>query len=187
MRRTHAAETDLAVAVVRTPIGPLRLIAGERGLRRVEFLRRAPRTAAPEGSPAATRRLRQAAKELTEYFAGRRQRFDVPLDLPPGGRRRVWLALGEIPYGRTTTYGELARKLGAPGAARAIGRACATNPLPVLLPCHRVLGADGSLTGFGGGLETKRRLLELEGARLPPGESVPARAAHGIPRPRRRV
>lgn len=166
MRRTQAAETDLAVAVVRTPIGPLRLIAGERGIRRVEFRPRASSGAARAGSPAAARHLRQATRELEEYFAGRRKGFTVALDLPPGERRRAWLALEEIPYGCTTTYGELARRLGRPGAARAIGRACATNPLPVLLPCHRVVGADGSLTGFGGGLVTKRRLLELEGALL---------------------
>lgn len=166
MQRTKATETDLAVAVVRTPIGPLRLEASERGIRRVEFRPRTTNGAARAGSPAAARHLRQAARELEEYFAGRRRTFTVPLDLPPSDRRRAWLALGEIPYGRTTTYGELARRLGSPGAARAIGRACATNPLPLLLPCHRVVGANGSLTGFGGGLETKRRLLELEGALL---------------------
>jgi methylated-DNA-[protein]-cysteine S-methyltransferase len=166
MQRTKATETELAVAVIRTPIGPLRLVASDRGIRRVEFRPRVAGAAASPGSPAAARHLRQAARELEEYFAGRRKSFAVALDLPPSDRQSAWLALGEIPYGRTTTYGELARRLGSPGAARAIGRACATNPLPVLLPCHRVVGADGSLTGFGGGLETKRRLLEHEGALL---------------------
>lgn len=101
--------------------------------------------------------------QLGEYFRGRRHAFEVDVD-PPGTpfQRRVWSALGEIPYGATISYGELAVRSGRPGAVRAAGRASAANPVPILVPCHRVIGADGSLTGYAGGIEIKRRLLELE-------------------------
>lgn len=106
-----------------------------------------------------------ALKQLQEYFAGTRRRFD--LALAPSGtpfQLSVWKALSEIPYGQTTSYGELARSLGFANAARAVGLANGANPLPIIVPCHRVIGADGSLTGFGGGLKIKRALLALEGA-----------------------
>ncbi|WP_426564128.1 methylated-DNA--[protein]-cysteine S-methyltransferase [Angustibacter sp. McL0619] len=102
--------------------------------------------------------------ELAEYFAGEREAFDVPLD-PPGSdfQRRVWHVLTQIPYGTTWSYGDVASKLGlGPEAARAVGSANGSNPIPVVIPCHRVIGADGSLTGFGGGLQRKRLLLDLE-------------------------
>jgi methylated-DNA-[protein]-cysteine S-methyltransferase len=105
----------------------------------------------------------EAHRQLTEYFAGARQRFD--LELKPAGtpfQRRVWRALREIPPGRTATYGELADRLGRPGAARAVGAANGLNPISIVVPCHRLVGADGSLTGYAGGLERKRFLLELE-------------------------
>ena len=101
--------------------------------------------------------------QLEEYFAGRRTTFDLPLVLNGSPfQRRVWGALQDIPYGETVSYGELARRVGAPSAARAVGVANRENPVAVIVPCHRVIGADGSLTGFGGGLERKRLLLELE-------------------------
>jgi len=101
--------------------------------------------------------------QLAEYFEGRRTTFDVPLELAGSPfQRRVWEALQGIPYGETVSYGELARRVGAPSAARAVGVANRENPVAVIVPCHRVIGADGSLTGFGGGLERKRLLLELE-------------------------
>jgi methylated-DNA-[protein]-cysteine S-methyltransferase len=103
------------------------------------------------------------ARQLDEYFAGERREFDVPLALNgPPFQRQAWHALREIPYGETVSYGEQARRIGQPDAARAVGAANGQNPIAVIVPCHRVIGADGSLTGFGGGLERKRLLLDLE-------------------------
>jgi methylated-DNA-[protein]-cysteine S-methyltransferase len=115
--------------------------------------------------------LDEAARQLAEYFAGERTQFDLPLELHGTAfQRECWLALATIPYGQTVSYGEQARRLGlGPESARAVGAANGQNPLPIVLPCHRVIGADGSLTGFGGGLPTKRFLLEHEGALLPLG------------------
>ena len=108
--------------------------------------------------------LDRAAAQLREYFAGVRTRFDLPVRLSGTPfRMRVWRAMAEIPYGQTRTYGELAAQAGSPGAARAVGGACHDNPIMIILPCHRVVGASGSLTGFGGGLGSKRLLLALEG------------------------
>lgn len=101
--------------------------------------------------------------QLGEYFAGERSDFDIPLSMAGGEfERTVWRALCEIPYGTTASYGEIARRIGHPDAARAVGLANGRNPIAVIVPCHRVIGADGSLTGYGGGLERKRLLLELE-------------------------
>ena len=107
--------------------------------------------------------LRQAKRELAEYFAGRRKRFDVALD-PQGSvfQRSIWKAISKVGFGRTLTYGELAQRAGHPGSARAAGAATGRNPLSVIVPCHRIMGADGSLTGYAGGLSRKRALLELE-------------------------
>jgi methylated-DNA-[protein]-cysteine S-methyltransferase len=107
--------------------------------------------------------LADARKQLTEYFNGERSDFDFPL-APEGTsfQRKVWNALCDIPYGETISYGELARRIGQPTAARAVGLANGSNPLPIVVPCHRVIGADGSLTGFGGGIERKRWLLAHE-------------------------
>ncbi len=103
------------------------------------------------------------AHQLDEYFAGERREFDVPLVLDgPPFQRQAWHALREIPYGETVSYGEQARRIGQPDAARAVGAANGQNPIAVIVPCHRVIGADGSLTGFGGGIERKRLLLDLE-------------------------
>jgi methylated-DNA-[protein]-cysteine S-methyltransferase len=111
--------------------------------------------------------------QLEEYFAGRRRRFD--LQLAPSGtafQRTVWQQVAAIPYGETRSYGEIARALGRPNASRAVGAANGSNPLPIVVPCHRVIGADGSLTGFGGGLDAKVLLLELEGVRTPGSEQL---------------
>ena len=111
----------------------------------------------------------QARQQLTEYFAGQRREFDLPL--APAGtdfQRRVWELLREIPFGETVTYGDLARRLGNPRAARAVGMACNRNPIAIVVPCHRVVGSTGSLTGYAGGLDTNAFLLKLEGA-LPHG------------------
>jgi methylated-DNA-[protein]-cysteine S-methyltransferase len=109
--------------------------------------------------------LRQAQAQLAEYFAGQRRDFDLPL-APQGTefQREVWWELANIPFGGTISYAELALRVGRPTATRAVGAANGRNPLPIVLPCHRVIGADGSLTGFGGGLPTKEFLLQLEGA-----------------------
>jgi methylated-DNA-[protein]-cysteine S-methyltransferase len=111
--------------------------------------------------------LRETERQLTDYFAGRRRDFDLPLDLSHGTafQQSVWRALLAIPVGRTTTYGTLGVDLGKPAAVRAVGAAVGRNPISVIVPCHRVLGSDGSLTGYAGGLERKRALLDLEGAR----------------------
>jgi len=146
-----------------TPVGRLLLAGDEHALTRVHF--QAGRQ--PLAPPAAWRRtvapFARVLRELAEYFAGERRTFTVPL--APNGtefQRSVWQGLLAIPYGETISYGELARRLGS--APRAVGLANGANPLPIFIPCHRVIGADGSLTGFGGGLPIKRALLELEGA-----------------------
>jgi len=111
-------------------------------------------------------RLEGLKRKLQRYFDGYRVLFDEPLDLREATafQCRVWLAVRAIPYGETRSYGQIARQVGSPGAARAVGQAMAANPLPIVVPCHRVIGSDGNLRGFGGGLDLKRRLLEMEGA-----------------------
>ena len=150
----------MASTVVDTPIGPLGLTASGSALRGVRF----GRVRVEGRSPV----LEEAARQLEAYFAGELVEFDLPLELDGTDfQRQCWLALATIPYGQTVSYGEQARRLGlGPASARAVGAANGQNPLPIVLPCHRVIGADGSLTGFGGGLETKRYLLEHEGALL---------------------
>jgi methylated-DNA-[protein]-cysteine S-methyltransferase len=152
-------------AVVDTPIGPLGLGASDSALRAVSF--DGGRIRLDGTSPV----LDEAARQLEAYFAGELVAFDLPLELHGSEfQRRCWLALASIPYGQTVSYGEQARRLGLGNdAARAVGAANGQNPLPIVLPCHRVIGADGSLTGFGGGLHVKRFLLEHEGALLPLG------------------
>ena len=109
--------------------------------------------------------LRRAARQLTEYFAGKRISFDLPLDLRGTPfQLAAWRSLAEIPYGSTLSYGQQAALIGRPKAVRAVGRANGRNPVPIVLPCHRIVGADGSLTGFGGGLDLKLDLLRREGA-----------------------
>ena len=151
--------------VVDTPIGPLGLIASQAGLRAVLF--DGGKIRAEGRSPV----LDEAERQLEAYFDGELVTFDVPLELHGTEfQRRCWLALAAIPFGQTVSYGEQARRLGlGSDAARAVGAANGQNPLPLVLPCHRVIGADGSLTGFGGGLHVKRFLLEHEGALLPLG------------------
>lgn len=147
-----------------TPIGQLRLVADEQGLREVWF-----ETGRHQREPASSwmhspRALAFARVQLEEYFAGTRQVFDLPLHpLGTPFQLTVWQELARIPYGATVSYGELACRIGQPQAVRAVGAANGRNPLPIVVPCHRVIGANGSLTGFGGGLPTKRYLLAMEG------------------------
>jgi methylated-DNA-[protein]-cysteine S-methyltransferase len=149
---------------VETPIGTLGLTASEHGLTSVRW---SANGLADDTAPV----LDEAAAQLDAYFNGELIDFDLPFDLDGTEfQRNCWLALATIPYGQTVSYGEQARRLGlGPDAARAVGAANGQNPIPVILPCHRVIGADGSLTGFGGGLQLKRFLLEHEGALLPLG------------------
>jgi len=150
-----------------SPIGDLVITASDSGLTGVWFPGKGPVAAArpdDERGPASTL-LARASEQLAEYFAGTRTTFDLLLDA--GGtafERRVWDALRTIPYGTTLSYSELARRLGDPRATRAVGAANGKNPIPIIVPCHRVIGANGALTGFGGGLDRKRWLLEHEGA-----------------------
>src|SRR5215468_566199 len=149
--------------VVDSPIGPLGLIASEAALEAVLFDAR--RIRADGRSPV----LDDAARQFEAYFERELVAFDLPLEVNGTDfQRRCWLALATIPYGQTVSYGEQARRLGLTSdKARAVGAANGANPLPIVLPCHRVIGADGSLTRYGGGLHVKRFLLEHEGALLP--------------------
>ena len=147
-----------------SPVGRLRLIADGERLIGIHFEH--GRDGARQASELTERTspvLERARTQIHEYFTGARHDFDLPLE-PRGTefQRKVWDRLTRIPYGETTSYGALARELGDPGASRAVGLANGSNPLPIVIPCHRVIGADGSLTGFGGGLAIKQVLLQLE-------------------------
>lgn len=150
----------MRLAKLETPIGTLTIVAGDPGLQAVLF----HDDPAPEDAVEGRHPLLEATmRQLEEYFAGGRREFDLPLALAGTPfERRAWLALASIPYGTTISYGRQALRLGAPAAARAVGSANARNPVSIVLPCHRVVGADGNLTGYGGGLDAKRALLEHE-------------------------
>ena len=160
---------DVRYDIVESPVGELLVAATDRGLCRISY--------GPEGMDETLARtfgarvlhvpLDDVRRELDEYFEGRRREFDLPIDLRVAPFHEAVLAeLARVPYGRTETYGALAAKAGRPGAARAVGTVMNRNPIPIVLPCHRVIGANGSLTGYAGGLDVKRRLLQLEGATL---------------------
>ena len=175
-REAAAAEDvlDVGFDVVETPVGPLLVAATRRGVARIFFdaepeqhLERLARTfgsrvlrSAPTVAP--------ARRQLDEYFDGRRSAFELDVDLRVDApfARQVLEELARVPFGQTTTYGALAAKVGAPRAARAVGTVMNRNPIPIVLPCHRVVGSTGSLTGYGGGLHVKEHLLRLEGALL---------------------
>lgn len=155
------------ITTVASPVGQLKLVASETGLAAILWENdppgRVPLGELTDDSDHPV--LLQASSELQEYFAGTRRSFTVALD--PGGthfQKKVWAALLTIPYGETRSYGELARQIGNPKAARAVGAANAKNPLSIITPCHRAIGSNGTLTGFAGGLATKRFLLSLEAA-----------------------
>jgi len=150
-----------------TPWGRMAAAATAKGLVRVVLPRQARGEEAGRGAPcgpAAKAHAALARREILEYLEGRRREFTVPVDLEgvPPFHRQVLLACGEIPYGRTVTYGQLAARVGRPRAARAVGQAMAGNPVPLVIPCHRVVASGGGLGGYGGGLDLKRRLLALE-------------------------
>lgn len=166
----------MVYACLPSPVGELLVVADGGSL--VELSFDAPRALARRTSPAAMRHapgeFTTFAHELRSYFAGELRDFKVPL-APAGSpfEQRVWRILRTIPYGTTTSYGAIARELGAPNAARAVGTANGRNPIAIVIPCHRVIGADGGLTGYGGGLARKRLLLELEGRQMALFEPTP--------------
>ena len=145
-----------------SPVGRLELVEQGGALVAIRF--DAPADGSPEHGRGGSAVLAEAHRQLSEYFAGQRREFELPLR--PAGtdfQRRVWALLATVPWGATTTYGALAARLGLPpGASRAVGAANGANPLPIVLPCHRVVGSDGTLTGYAGGLERKALLLRLE-------------------------
>jgi methylated-DNA-[protein]-cysteine S-methyltransferase len=162
-RTSFTAQTRIS-----TPLGPLTLAATTRGLALAWFdgqKHRSETVDAPVNAQHA--HLAQAAREFAEYFAGQRKVFDVPLD-PQGTdfQEAVWQLLLKVPLGQLSTYGALAEQLGKPSASRAVGAAVGRNPIGIIVPCHRIVGRDGSLTGYAGGLHRKEALLQLEGALL---------------------
>jgi methylated-DNA-[protein]-cysteine S-methyltransferase len=165
-----------------SPLGPLTVVAGPQGIRSIYFPTEAPRLDAAARAP-----LTAAVEQLDAYFAGKRQAFDLELDLRGAALEKlVWEQLLEIPYGSTASYGEVAARIDD-GAypqglepykrARLVGAAVGRNPVPIVVACHRVIGADGSLTGFRGGLELKRELLKLEGIGVPERASGSSRVS----------
>jgi methylated-DNA-[protein]-cysteine S-methyltransferase len=172
LKKTHRSVSEAhAASVIESPVGRLHLAATAEGLTHILFVDQMDRE--PQivpGTGAAQRIVRETESQLADYFAGRRRQFDVPL--APAGtdfQRAAWKALAEVPYGETISYAELARRMERPRAVRAVGAANGANPIPIILPCHRIIGADNSLTGYGGGLDRKRRLLSLEGVELQGG------------------
>jgi methylated-DNA-[protein]-cysteine S-methyltransferase len=157
---TDRATVDLSLE---TPVGTLVLRGDDRTLLQLFLPSQRPRARRSTRSVPAP--LSAAARQLDEYFAGSRRTFSLAFELEGTDfQRRVWLALADIPYGETVSYGELARSVGHPNAYRAVGSANGANPLAIILPCHRVVASDGSLGGYGGGLPTKQALLDLERA-----------------------
>jgi methylated-DNA-[protein]-cysteine S-methyltransferase len=158
-------DTPTVMTTIDSPLGPLTLTAAGGALTRLhmhEQRHAPPRSDEWERDDAA---FKDVVEQLEAYFAGTRHEFDVPLDLEGTAfQRRVWAGLCDIPYGETISYGELARRVGSPKASRAVGLANGRNPVAIIVPCHRVIGADGSLTGYGGGLDRKVWLLEHERA-----------------------
>ena len=151
--------------IVPSPLGNILLTADESGLTGVNFQEAKGAKKPPRGSVESSAPFKRAKQQLEAYFRGDLKDFDLPLS--PAGtafQRDVWKALRRIPYGKTVSYGELAKRLGKPTASRAVGAANGRNPLPIIVPCHRVVGSDGRLTGYYGGTHLKEFLLKLEGA-----------------------
>jgi methylated-DNA-[protein]-cysteine S-methyltransferase len=156
--------TKLISKTVPSPIGELTLIADDLSLVSILFATGRGSKTKLLTKPGENDVLRSASRQLAEYFAGKRKSFDLPLDATGTDfQKSVWRTLSKIPFGVTWTYSELAGKIGSPRAMRAVGGANGRNPIPIVVPCHRVIGADGSLTGFAGGMEAKEFLLKLEG------------------------
>lgn len=180
MATTHS----FRYATLRSPVGPITVVESDKGVAAIDFgepsaeALEARLRSAVGGEVALQKRARlRATTEIAEYFRGRRRTFGVPMDLCLAGdfQRRVLRQLASVRFGQLTTYGELAKRVGKPGAARAVGVAMAKNPLPILVPCHRVVASDGSLGGFSGGLDVKRKLHTHEGVGKLEGGWVSAR------------
>ncbi|HZQ81840.1 MAG TPA: methylated-DNA--[protein]-cysteine S-methyltransferase [Gaiellaceae bacterium] len=164
-----AGVVDVRYDLVDSPVGELRVAATEHGLCRISYFADGWEDALARqfGVRVLRSPLDDVRRELDEYFEGKRRSFDLPIDLRVAPfHADVLRELALVPYGRTETYGALAAKAGRPGAARAVGTVMNRNPIPIVLPCHRIVGASGALTGYAGGLEVKRALLQLEGAIL---------------------
>ncbi len=163
---------DVAYDVADSPVGPLLVAATDHGLCRISFDPEPEREAEELARMFGAKVLRVGKpvdgvrRQLDEYFDGKRTRFELPVDLRPSApfSRRVLQRLARVPHGEVTTYGALARAAGNPRAARAVGTVMNRNPIPIVLPCHRVIGSNGALVGYGGGLDRKRQLLSLEGS-----------------------
>lgn len=154
-------------SIVNSPLGPVRLAASAQGLSGVWFEGQDESIHASRWTLDANHALlQQAARQLTEYFAGQRRTFDLPLDLSTGTpfQQAVWRALLDVPFGQTCSYGKVSTTIGKPTAVRAVGGAIGRNPLSIVVPCHRVIGASGALTGYSGGMDRKVALLTLEGS-----------------------
>jgi methylated-DNA-[protein]-cysteine S-methyltransferase len=165
-----AATKSVFYSVVQSPVGPLLIAATETGLRCVHFHRgKLPQPAAGEVWVESSERLRVYEQQINSYFRGELREFTCKLDLAGTSfQKDCWQALLRIPYGETRTYADIAQEIGRPRAFRAVGQANHDNPIAIIVPCHRVLGANGTLTGYGGGLSTKEKLLRLEGAAFRP-------------------
>ncbi len=170
----------LYFSIWQSPIGPLTLVASEQGLFGVVFgAVRPPSRKRGVAYIESQAKLASYRAELEEYFAGQRRRFDLPLDLRGTPfQKRCWQALLDIPYGETRTYAEIARAVGRPRAFRAVGMANHSNPIAIVVPCHRVIASDGTLGGYGGGLDLKARLLGLERGNLRIDEFQPAQSVN---------
>lgn len=150
----------MQIRIIDSPVGKLRLVAEDGFLTELRF---GGEPAVIEGTAQDHDVLDKTERQLGEYFRGERKRFDLPLRMKGTAfQRETWQTLKEIPYGETVAYGEIARRMGRPGASRAVGMANHANPIAIIVPCHRVIGRNGRLTGYGGGLDIKRQLLELE-------------------------
>jgi len=167
----------LAYKLMASPVGELKLVASEKGLVAILWENDNPRRVLLGEMKNDVRQpiLLETERQLKEYFEGKRQEFSIPLDMRGTAfQKNVWEALLAIPFGETRSYGQLAKQLGRPSAARAVGGASGRNPLSIVVPCHRVIGASGELTGFAGGIGAKERLLKIESQNARSGDEVPA-------------
>ena len=180
-----AQETAVFFSVMESPVGPLLIATTERGLRCLQFHRgKLPRPGSGERWVKSAERVHPYVEQINSYFRGELREFTFKLDLVGTNfQKDCWRALLRIPYGKTCSYADIAREIGRPKAFRAVGQANHDNPIAIVIPCHRVLGANGMLTGYGGGLGTKEKLLRLEGAafRLPARQEKSARISERAP------